>query len=216
VERRLARGRCATRDSITAVVVTHEHGDHIAGVARLAASLRHRGLVLPRHLEGGPRCPEVVGCGCSRPWPRVSHRRLALRPIPVPHDAREPCQWVIEADAGRLGVLTDAGTVTPKMCDALRDCDALVLEANHDPQCCAPDPIRQSAAAYRRPFGHLSNAQAAHLFDRVRHGGLHRLLLSHLSQQNNRPEHAVAALRSCRATSSRWWRSRTAVPAVEV
>lgn len=196
VETRLLGLDVRARD-LTAIVVTHEHGDHVAGVARLA---RRHGLEVwasPGTWKGA-HAPEV---GRLRLFP--GHARsvridgLVLRPIPVPHDAREPCQFAFEADGRRLGVLTDAGAVTPRMCDALRECDALVLEANHDPDMLRDGPYPPTVQ--RRiggPFGHLSNAQAAHLFDRVRHGGLQRLLLSHLSQQNNRPEHAVAALRS--------------------
>jgi phosphoribosyl 1,2-cyclic phosphodiesterase len=118
----------------------------------------------------------------------------------VPHDAREPCQFVFEGDGRRLGVLTDAGTVTPRICEALRDCDALMLEANHDPELLRNGPYPPSVQ--RRvggAFGHLSNAQAAQVLDRVHHPGLRRVLLSHLSQQNNRPDLALAAVRAVRA-----------------
>jgi phosphoribosyl 1,2-cyclic phosphodiesterase len=193
-ERRLAEVD-ADPASIAAIVVTHEHGDHISGVARLAGRYGIEVWSSPGTWKGAG-CPDV---GRLRLF--AGHGRgfcigdLALRPIPVPHDAREPCQWVIEADAGRLGMLTDAGTVTPKMCELLRDCDALMLEANHDPQLLRAGPY--PASLQRRvggPFGHLSNQQAAQLLDAVHHAGLKQLLLSHLSAQNNRAELAIAAV----------------------
>jgi phosphoribosyl 1,2-cyclic phosphodiesterase len=106
----------------------------------------------------------------------------------VPHDAREPCQFVFESDGRRLGLLTDAGCVTPHMLRMLRDCDALVLEFNHDHELLANGPyplsVRRRVAS---DLGHLSNEQAASLLDRLPHGGLSRLCVGHLSESNNDP-----------------------------
>lgn len=207
IERRLAAIDVRPHD-LTAVVVTHEHGDHVAGVPRLAA---HHGLEVwasPGTWKG--TCTGIGRRSGAADVQRLrlfpSHARrlrigaLTLRPIPVPHDAREPCQFVFEGDGRRLGVLTDAGTVTPRMCDALRDCDALMLEANHDPELLRDGPYPPSLQ--RRvggAFGHLSNVQAAALLERVHHRRLAKLLLSHLSRQNNRPDLARAAVRGvCR------------------
>lgn len=203
-EQRLAELDAHPRD-LSAIVVTHEHGDHTAGVARLAH--RH-GLTVWA-------TPGTWNALCKGParrayWPELPRPRLfpshipqlrvgalTLRPIPVPHDAREPCQFVFEGDGRRLGVLTDAGTVTPRICDALRDCDALMLETNHDPELLRRGPYPPSVQ--RRvggAFGHLSNAQAAELLHRIHHAGLRQVLLSHISRQNNRPELALSAVRS--------------------
>ena len=193
-ERRLAE-LGADAGSIAAIVVTHEHGDHVSGVARLAGRYDIEVWSSPGTWKGAG-CPDVgrlrLFAGHGRGF-RIGD--LMLRPIPVPHDAREPCQLVIDGDAGRLGLLTDAGTVTPKMCDALQDCDALMLEANHDPRMLRDGPY--PASLQRRvggPFGHLSNQQAAHLLDAVLHAGLKQVLLSHISAKNNRAELAMAAV----------------------
>jgi len=194
LERRLAEIDVRP-DSIAAVVVTHEHGDHISGVARLAARYRTEVWSSPGTWRAA-RCPEVgrlrLFAGHGRGF-RIGD--LRLRPVPVPHDAREPCQLVIDGDGRRLGMLTDAGSVTPKMCDALQDCDALMLEANHDPQMLRAGPYPLSLQQrVGGPFGHLSNQQAAQLLDAVRHERLKQVILSHISAQNNRPELAVAAV----------------------
>ncbi|MGB5832514.1 MAG: MBL fold metallo-hydrolase [Thiohalocapsa sp.] len=181
--------------SIAAIVVTHEHGDHVSGVARLAVRHGIEVWTSPGTWKAAG-CPDVgrlrLFAGHGRGF-RIGD--LALCPIPVPHDAREPCQLVIDGDGRRLGMLTDAGTVTRRMCDSLRDCDALMLEANHDPQMLRDGPY--PASLQRRvggPFGHLSNEQAAHLLDAVDHAALKQVLLSHISAQNNRPDLAVAAM----------------------
>jgi phosphoribosyl 1,2-cyclic phosphodiesterase len=198
-------------DSIAAIVVTHEHGDHVAGVVRLAAKYGLEVWCSPGTWKG-------IGNGAGKTTyaaqtPRVrlfsSHGRgfriggLSLRPIPVPHDAREPCQFVIEGAGRRLGVLTDAGTVTARMCDALKECDSLMLEANHDPRMLHEGPyppsLRQRVGG---PFGHLSNLQAAELLDAIHHRHLKRVLLSHISAQNNHPTLALAAVRSVDADLS--------------
>jgi phosphoribosyl 1,2-cyclic phosphodiesterase len=207
IERRLA-ALDARPAELDAVVVTHEHGDHVAGVARIARRHNLEVWASPGTWKAMCKSPGRSAYWPELPRPRLfpSHARtvriggFVLRPIPVPHDAREPCQFVFEGDGRRLGVLTDAGTVTPRICEALRDCDALMLEANHDRELLRNGPYPPSLQ--RRvggAFGHLSNAQAAQVLDRVHHAGLQRVLLSHLSQQNNRPELALAAVREVRA-----------------
>jgi phosphoribosyl 1,2-cyclic phosphodiesterase len=192
--RRLERLGIAAPD-VEAVLVTHEHSDHVGGV--FACARRFGWDVLLTH-------GTLAACRGDRDQVRPtiidSHASLAvgdicIQPFPVPHDAREPVQFVVGDGASRLGVLTDAGHVTPHMVAMLATCDALVLECNHDVQMLAQGSYPQ--ALKRRiggDWGHLDNAAAALLLSKVRHSGLRHIVAAHLSEENNRPALARAAL----------------------
>ena len=197
---REVEARLATLDvdptSLAAIVVTHEHGDHVAGVARLAMRYRLPVWTTPGTWRAAG-CPSGVELRLF-----VAHGRgfrigdLRLQPFPVPHDAREPCQFVIEGAGSRLGVLTDTGTVTTRIRERLQGCDGLILETNHDTAMLHSGPYPPKLRArVGGAFGHLSNIQAAELVDRLDHRHLKHLLLAHVSAHNNRPELASAAIR---------------------
>lgn len=120
---------------------------------------------------------------------------IHVQPFPVPHDAREPAQFVFSDGARRLGVLTDLGCSTPHVEASLTGVDALVLECNHDRDLLMngayPMNLKQRVAGR---YGHLDNEAAADLLGRIDHTRLQHLLAAHLSKQNNRPELAKAAL----------------------
>jgi phosphoribosyl 1,2-cyclic phosphodiesterase len=130
---------------------------------------------------------------------------LEVWPVTVPHDAREPVQFVLGNGAQRLGILTDLGSITPHVVRHYRRCQALVLETNHDPQMLADGPYPPSLK--RRvagDFGHLSNQQAAALLQQIETTQLTHLVASHLSEQNNCPQLAAAALAQAVHTSVDW------------
>ncbi|MFN3628532.1 MAG: MBL fold metallo-hydrolase, partial [Casimicrobiaceae bacterium] len=123
--------------------------------------------------------------------------QLEIHAFPVPHDAREPVQYVLADDRYRMGVLTDAGHVTRHIRDALSGCDALFLEANHCERLLATGPYPPSLKArVAGRYGHLSNTQAAEALAAVRSPRLRHVVAAHLSQQNNTPERAIAAFAS--------------------
>ena len=128
---------------------------------------------------------------------------VEIQPFPVPHDAREPCQFVFSDGLRRLGLLTDTGSVTRHMVEALDGLDALILEFNHDPGMLAEGPYPPGLKArVSGDFGHLSNAQAADLLGRLDLGRLKLLVAAHLSEKNNHPElareHLECALSGCK------------------
>lgn len=194
IERRLAGVGLAAVD-LRAVLLTHEHSDHVRGVVRLAQRHGLEVWTTPGtwRQAGGAVLPGL------RLFPghaaRLTLGDLRVIPYPVPHDAREPCQFVFEHAGQRLGVLTDAGTVTAHMRALLADCDALILECNHDPGMLRrgpyPPPVQARVGG---AFGHLSNRQAAELLDSLPHRRLRHLLIAHVSEKNNRPELARSAL----------------------
>lgn len=182
-------------DSLSAILVSHEHGDHVRGVA--AASRRH-GIPV-RSTRGTARATNLADVAGWEPFDahaggfRVGD--LEILPYAVPHDAREPCQFVLVGGRRRLGILTDAGRVTPHVRDTLAAVDALLLECNHDADLLAIGPYPPALRArVGGPLGHLSNGQAAALLAQLECGRLAHVVAAHLSEKNNRPELARDAL----------------------
>ena len=194
-ERRLARLGCEP-STLAGILVTHEHGDHVGGVFRLA-----RAHGIPVYLTHGTlrATPSATGCEALV---RVidSHRAfelpgLRVEPFPVPHDAREPVQYVLDDGDARLGVLTDIGHPTAHLPLALSRLTALVLETNHDAGLLAGSDY--PAALKRRiagRYGHLENADSARVLASLDRSRLRCVVAAHLSRQNNRAELARASL----------------------
>ena len=192
--RRLARlGRAP--ENLTGILVTHEHGDHVGGVFPFA---RRHGL--PVWLSHG------TSSACRSATLGVDLRiidshaafcveALEIQPFPVPHDAREPLQFVFSDGNRRLGLLTDAGEITLHMRAMLSGVDGLVLECNHDADMLASSsyPLSLQRRIAGR-LGHLENSAAADLLRDIDVGRLQHLVAAHLSEQNNHPSLAVRAL----------------------
>lgn len=192
--------------TLSAIVVTHEHSDHIGGVTALAGRFG-----IPVWLTFGTlsmveermsELPIVRGFDSHASF---AVDDLEITPFPVPHDAREPAQFVFSDGAHRLGVLTDLGMSTPYVEASLARCDALVLECNHDGDLLArgdyPFALKQRIAGR---FGHLDNATTAGLLARIQHPKLQHIIAAHLSQHNNTPELARAALATTLRCSEDW------------
>jgi phosphoribosyl 1,2-cyclic phosphodiesterase len=204
-QQRLARlGLAATQ--LDAILVTHEHSDHARGVAKLAALARcpvwlSRGcLEMLEALSQAPASARVLDGHAT-----FALGDLGITPYPIPHDAREPVHYTFSDGARRFGLLTDAGHVTPTIEAALSGCDALALECNHD-----VERLRAGAypAALKRrilgPLGHLDNAAAADLLARVATPGLRHVVAAHLSERNNMPQLARAALAGALGCEDDW------------
>lgn len=202
-ERRLARLGLAAGD-LAGIVVTHEHGDHFDGVLPLAR--RHGLRVWMTHgtFRAG-RTAAGVHLTLIDGQRAFDVGALSVQPVPVPHDAREPVQYVFSDGARRLGVLTDIGSPTRHVEATLCGCDALVLECNHDPQLLAAGPYPGwLKARIAGPFGHLANAAAAALLAAIDRSRLRHVLAAHLSEQNNRPELARTALAAVLGCAPEW------------
>jgi phosphoribosyl 1,2-cyclic phosphodiesterase len=182
-------------DQVQAVLVTHEHGDHLKGVGPLARKYGTPVWMTHGTWRNAPcgDIPELRLFGSHTPAFQIED--IEVYPFAVPHDAREPIQFTFQYRNIKLGILTDAGSFTPHMLTAIEDVDALLLECNHDARMLrdGPYPPRLQARV-GGDFGHLSNEQAADLLSRIRHQRLQHLVIGHLSEQNNCPDTARRAV----------------------
>lgn len=192
-EQRLARlGKTASE--LTAILVTHEHSDHIKGVAALS-----RRYNLPIYMTPGTYHSRDLGelpcLNLIQAYASFQLNGLQVNPVAVPHDAREPAQFVFEYAGLRLGILTDLGSITPHVEAAYQSCDAMVIEANHDPFMLASGPYPPSLKQrVGGQWGHLSNQQTLGFLQRLDISRLQHLVVAHISQKNNSLDLAQAVL----------------------
>jgi phosphoribosyl 1,2-cyclic phosphodiesterase len=206
-ERRLRRLGLEPSD-IHGMLITHEHGDHAHGVFDFAAA--HNivvyltyGTMLAMKAEGkvieGVRLVFING--------RQSEALGGMQVIPftVPHDAREPVQFVVSDGSRKLGVLTDIGAPTAHVAQTLSGLDALVLECNYDREMLwnggYPRWLKQRIAG---PFGHLDNEDSGRLLGALDCSKLKHIIGAHLSQQNNTPGLARAVLARALNCDASW------------
>lgn len=194
-ERRLRRlGRLPT--DVGAVLVTHEHADHIHGVAPFARKYGVPVYVTPGTWDPDRRgvIPHMEQFNCHRTF-RIGS--LGIEPVPVPHDAREPCQYLVSSGGIKMGLLTDLGHITAHVRSQYESCDALLLECNHDVQMLTegpyPWPLKTRVGG---THGHLNNEQAAAFLCSVELGRLRHLVISHISEKNNAPKLAMHAIQA--------------------
>jgi len=193
IDKRLSR-LGLTGSDLDAIVLTHEHADHAAGVARLS---RRYGLPVWTTIGTFSACKDA---DFHRTEIFHAHEAfgigdLHLHPFPVPHDAREPAQFIFGDGAKSLAQLTDVGNITPHIERMLSRLDALVLECNYESEMLRSGPYPPALQArVGGPFGHLGNDQAAALLESLDTSRLQWLMGAHLSEKNNTPAHARAAL----------------------
>ncbi|BCD96923.1 MBL fold metallo-hydrolase [Marinagarivorans cellulosilyticus] len=189
------RAVALTPADITAVLVTHEHADHIRGVGPLVR--RHhvpvymtQGTASSRTLGRMPAVNFIAGGDV------LSLGGIDVQVHTVPHDAREPVQFTFASHCGkRLGLLTDVGNIPDELAVHYHDLHALVLEANHEPEMLARGPypasLKQRVGGF---WGHLSNQQCASLVEQINMDVIQHLVIAHISQKNNSAAHVERAL----------------------
>jgi len=202
LKRRFATAGIAP-ESVEAVIVTHEHTDHMCGAARSA----HRWNWTLHATAGTVRgAPELVDADVRSfdAGATLTFGTMNVHTVPISHDATEPIAVVATdiVSGMRAAVVVDLGRMTPQLRDAIRELDILVLESNHDEAMLArgPYPIsvqRRIAGA----SGHLSNREAGVIARTCAHSGLQHLVLAHLSEHCNTPDHALASVSAALARS---------------
>jgi phosphoribosyl 1,2-cyclic phosphodiesterase len=194
VERRLGLLGLSASD-LDAILITHEHADHIGSALTLA-----RKHAISLHMSWGTARAtgaDEADVDLHVVWgdESVAIGDLSVLPYTVPHDAREPLQYVFSDGACRLGVLTDVGVSTPHINATLSGCDALVLEFNHDTAMLQASRYPPSLKArIGGNHGHLNNDAAAEILAALDRARLRHMVAAHLSQQNNTPDLARAAV----------------------
>jgi phosphoribosyl 1,2-cyclic phosphodiesterase len=195
----LRRMKAAGEDpqKLKAIVISHEHVDHVVGLRVLARKLEVPVYIteatyqswrkVTKDLEGKPaRLERREHFQAGRSF---SIGDITVSPFTIPHDAADPCGFTFKADGVKIGIVTDLGYIMPNVKDALRRCDGLMIESNHDIEMLRNGPypwmVKQRVASR---VGHLSNAALAEFLERDYDGFAAFLVLAHLSEHNNHPE----------------------------
>jgi phosphoribosyl 1,2-cyclic phosphodiesterase len=183
--------------ALTAIVITHEHSDHVAGLLVLA-----RKLSLPVYMTGATHQAWSRAVRDATGEPPDTERveffssgrsfqigDIAITPFTIPHDAADPVGFTFRSEGIKVGVATDLGYMPASVRDHLRRCDVLVLESNHDLEMLRVGPypwsVKQRVGSRT---GHLSNTALAEFFSGDYDGGASYIVLAHLSELNNHPE----------------------------
>jgi phosphoribosyl 1,2-cyclic phosphodiesterase len=186
-EARLARLDVKAAD-ISAVLVTHEHSDHLSGVAALAHKYAlpvyaTHGTLNSRAAARGSLVGRVIDANSP-----INIGAVTVMPVVVPHDAREPVQFVFESETTRVGVISDLGHVTPHVIEHYQSLDLLMMESNYDREMLIrgryPESVKRRINGNH---GHLSNEQAAGFLSDVQHPDL-KVVVGHVSEENNHPD----------------------------
>lgn len=184
---------------ISAVLLTHEHGDHAGGLPVLLRSLRcpvYATRLTADEVRGQDERNATADWRLFSTGSRFAVDCFEVTAFSVPHDAADPVGFTIRSGTLSIGLLTDLGHVNHSVVHHVTGVDALFVEANHDEEMLRADTKRPFSIKQRimSPHGHLSNRAAADLAMRVRSGALRHVVLGHLSRDCNTADLAVAAV----------------------
>jgi phosphoribosyl 1,2-cyclic phosphodiesterase len=183
--------------ALSAILITHEHSDHVYGLATLAKKLRipvfmtgatHQAWARALRDENGvrPHLEKFEAFESGRGF-RVGD--IEVKPFTIPHDAADPVGFTFRAEGIKVGVATDLGYLPASVRDHLRGCDVMVMESNHDLEMLRVGPYPWSVKQrVMSRVGHLSNDALADFFTNDYDNHATFVVLAHLSEQNNHPE----------------------------
>jgi phosphoribosyl 1,2-cyclic phosphodiesterase len=192
-------------DDLSAIILSHEHGDHASGVAAVARSYDLPVWMTAGTFAAAPKRYDALVVELFSPHEPFQIDNLYVAPFPVPHDAREHSQFVFSTGAVRLGVLTDVGHTTTHIETMLNGVEGLILECNHERALLAGGSYPESLKArIGGAHGHLDNASAAELLTRLDCTRLQHIAAAHLSENNNTPALARVALSKALGCAPSW------------
>jgi phosphoribosyl 1,2-cyclic phosphodiesterase len=195
IEHRL-KSRGIRPDDLDAILVSHEHRDHISGVGVLSRRFDLPVYMTSKTATASARkighLREVTHFNCGTPFKINS---LRIHPFSISHDAVDPAGFTFQLNGKKVGVATDLGVVTNLVKSHLTECTVLILEANHDPDMLINGPyawpLKQRIMSRS---GHLSNQDTGRLLAEMIHDRLQQVILAHLSEINNTPEKALSTI----------------------
>lgn len=195
IERRLAEIGVEA-ESLSAILITHEHGDHVKGAAILSRRYRLPVFVNVATLNAaGPVLDNLPQCHTFDTGQTFIFQDFQIHPYAISHDATDPVGFLLNNGRVLMGYCTDTGLVSRLMQHRLSNCHGLVLECNHDPDLLRNGPYPPSLQQrVRGKTGHLANAEAAGFLRDILHDDLEHVVLSHISETNNRPHLAREAI----------------------
>lgn len=191
--------------TLDGILITHEHTDHVNGAGTLS-----RRFDLPVYMTRGtldnlPAKLAIRGATIFETGKGFQIGDLKILPFATSHDAAESAGFVIENEGVRLGICTDLGVATNLVKVRLKECNALVLESNHDVEMLHNGPYPWDLKQrIKSPHGHLSNEEACDLLEAVHHERLRSVVLAHLSETNNHPDLVIESCRLLRHRSPHW------------
>lgn len=185
-------------DEIEAILISHDHSDHIQGLKMLALRYRIPVIANAETAKGIyaslGACPKfhIFTTGAA-----FTFKDLKIHPFSIQHDTADPVAFTVETDGIRTGFCTDLGFATSLVKNHLQECDYLFVEANHEPHmvhaCSRPMIYKQRVLS---KSGHLSNDDCAELVAHIAHKELKHIHLAHLSQECNHPQTALEKVRN--------------------
>jgi len=183
--------------SISAILITHEHSDHVYGLATLAKKLdlpvfmtgaTHQAWARSLRDDAG-QLPKLAKLEIFSAGRQFQIADITVTPFTIPHDAADPVGFTFRAEGAKIAFATDLGYMPASVRDHLRRCDVIIIESNHDVEMLRVGPYPWSVKQrVMSRVGHLSNASLAQFFAEDYDGGASHIVLAHLSEQNNHPE----------------------------